>query len=211
MVTSRRVQIGSGVNARTMARRIQLIDAMEGLLTAGMLPSTMAELAKAAGMSTATAYRHFQSLEEVAQAYLVTTMTRLRDFSVNRTETATALLYVVSRYWIDIIQEHGGVLVQIRSRRGFYDRLQHGVASTELGFEARREALLGVLAEYDLPASMIEDAAMLYNTMFDPRDILDLIKLRGLAPDDATRVLISAFIGALKGWHLGFAGKAQHN
>lgn len=168
----------------------------------------MAELAKAAGMSTATAYRYFQSLEEVAQAYLVTTMTKLRDFAVGRQETGIDLLHVVSRYWVGIVQEHGGVLVQIRSRRGFYDRLQRRILSTELGMEARRRALVGVLEEKGLPSSMIEDAAMLYNTMFDPRDILDLIRLRGLDPESATRVLVSAFLGALCGWHAGFEGQA---
>ncbi|MCO6391771.1 TetR family transcriptional regulator [Aliihoeflea aestuarii] len=183
---------------------------MGELLSAGELPSTMSELAKAAGMSTATAYRHFQSLEEVAQAYLIRTMTTLRDFSVERSETGTELLRVISRYWINIVQEHGGVLVQIRSRRGFYDRLQQRVVSTELGFEARRRALVGVLAEHGLPASMLDDAAMLYNTMFDPRDIIDLITLRGLKPDSAAQVLVSAFIGALQGWHLGLATPSTH-
>lgn len=193
---------------RELARQAELVEGMESLLTAGQLPATMGELAQAAGMSTATAYRYFQSLDDVAQAYLIRTMSRLRDFSVARPETGAELLRVVSRYWIGIVQEHGGVLVQIRSRLGFYDRLQRRVLSTELGMEARRRALVGVLAENDLPSSMLEDAAMLYNTMFDPRDILDLITLRGLDPDTATRVLVSAFIGALRGWHVGFDGSA---
>lgn len=198
---------GTGLNTRAVLRREQLIDAMERLLRAGTLPATLAELGKAAGMSTATAYRYFQSLEEVAQAYLIRTMTELRDFSASRNEAGTALLHVISRHWVGIIIEHGEVLVQIRSRRGFYDRLQRRVESTSLGVEARRRALIGVLAEHDLPASMLEDAAMLYNTMFDPRDVLDLINLRGLSPNTATNVLVSAFIGALKGWHAGINGQ----
>lgn len=193
------------ITARTIARRTQLTDAMGRLLHGGKLPATMVELAKAAGMSTATAYRHFQSLDEVTQAYLVRVMSKLRDFSVARRETGTDLLRVVSTYWITIIQEHGPVLVQIRSRRGFYDRLRQRVESTELGFEARRRALVGVLDELGLPPGMLEDAAMLYNTMFDPRDVLDLMKLRGLDPDTTCRVLVAAFIGALRGWHDGMS------
>lgn len=196
---------GQSVSVRVIARRTQLTDAMGSLLSAGQLPTTMAELAKAAGMSTATAYRHFQSLDEVAQAYLVQVMSKLRDFSVARSEAGTDLLRVVSACWINIVQEHGGVLVQIRSRRGFYDRLQQRVESTQLGFEARRRALVGVLNELDLPAGMLEDAAMLYNTMFDPRDVLDLMNLRGLDPQTTCRVLVAAFIGALQGWHHGMS------
>lgn len=190
-------------NARTMLRRDQLIDAMEELLNAGKLPATMSDLGKAAGMSTATTYRYFQSLEEVTQAYLIRIMTELRDFSVTREETGTALLYVISRFWVDVVIEHGQVLVQVRSRKGFLERMHRQVASTVLGVEARRRALLGALAESGLPSTMLEDAAMLYNTMFDPRDILDLINIRSLDADRVTHVLISSFVGALKGWHAG--------
>ncbi|MCS4244481.1 MULTISPECIES: TetR/AcrR family transcriptional regulator [Rhizobium/Agrobacterium group] len=190
-------------NARVMLRRDQLIDAMEELLNAGKLPATMSDLGKAAGMSTATTYRYFQSLEEVTQAYLIRIMTELRDFSVTREETGTALLYVISRFWVDVVIEHGQVLVQVRSRKGFLERMHRQVASTVLGVEARRRALLGALAESGLPSTMLEDAAMLYNTMFDPRDILDLINIRSLDADRVTHVLISSFVGALKGWHAG--------
>lgn len=190
-------------NARVMLRRDQLIDAMGELLNAGKLPATMSDLGKAAGMSTATTYRYFQSLEEVTQAYLIRIMTELRDFSVTREETGTALLYVISRFWVDVVIEHGQVLVQVRSRKGFLERMHRQVASTVLGVEARRRALLGALAESGLPSTMLEDAAMLYNTMFDPRDILDLINIRSLDADRVTHVLISSFVGALKGWHAG--------
>ncbi|RAI41416.1 hypothetical protein CH341_21730 [Rhodoplanes roseus] len=161
------------------------------------------DLAKFAEMSTATAYRYYQSLDEVAQAYLVRVMTELRDFDASRPETGRELLRVVSRHWVGMVLEHGPVLVQIRSRRGFFDRLHGKVTSTVRGHEARKRALCGVLAEENLPASMQDDAAMLYNTMFDPRDILDLVNLRGLGADHVTDVLIEAFVGALKGWNLG--------
>lgn len=192
-------------NARIQQRREQLIDAMEEMLNAGRLPATLADLGKAAGMSTATTYRYFQSLEEVQQAYLVRIMTELRDFSVPREETGTALLYIITRFWVGVVIDHGQVLVQVRSRRGFLDRLHRGVTSTVLGVEARRRALLGMLAENDLPATMLEDAAMFYNTIFDPREILELVNLRALDPDRVTHMLISSFVGAIKGWHAGIS------
>jgi AcrR family transcriptional regulator len=189
------------LTARVLLRREQLIDAMETLLSQGKLPETMADLGRAADMSTATTYRYFQSLEDVAQAYLVRTMTGLRDFSVQRPETGTALLRVITRFWVGVVIEHGKVLVQVRSRRGFLERLHRQVPSTVLGVEARRRALLGVLAEKHLSSQMLDEAAMLYNTMFDPREILDLIQIRGFDADRVTHVLIGAFIAALKGWH----------
>jgi AcrR family transcriptional regulator len=192
-------------NARIVQRREQLIDAMEQMLRGGKLPATMADLGKAAGMSTATTYRYFQSLEEVQQAYLVRIMTQVRDFSVPHGEAGQALLYAITRFWVGVVIEHGPVLVQVRSRRGFLERLHQHTTSTALGVEARRRALLGTLAENALPASMLEDAAMLYNTMFDPREILDLINMRSLDSEQVTHVLISSFVGALKGWHAAFS------
>ncbi|TKT74445.1 TetR/AcrR family transcriptional regulator [Aquamicrobium sp. LC103] len=194
---------GAAAHQRTEMRRAQLLEAMAAMMRKGTLPHTLSDLAKAAGMSTATSYRYFQSLDEVAQAYLVKVMTELRDFANSRPETGRELLHVVSRFWINVVMEHGAVLVQIRSRRGFFDRLHGKVASTVRGHEARKRALYGVLLEEGLPVSLQEDAAMLYNTMFDPRDILDLINLRGLDPDRVTDVLIQSFVGALKGWHRG--------
>ncbi len=196
---------GSAAQQRAEMRRAQLLDAMAAMMRKGALPHTLADLAKAAGMSTATSYRYFQSLDEVAQAYLVKVMTELRDFANSRPETGHELLQIVSRFWVNMVMEHGAVLVQIRSRRGFFDRLHGKVASTVRGHEARRRALYGVLVEEGLPVSLQEDAAMLYNTMFDPRDILDLINLRGLDPDRVTDVLIQSFVGALKGWHRGMS------
>lgn len=201
------IQMGSaaGAQQRVKMRRAQLLDAMAMMMRKGALPQTLADLAKAAGMSTATSYRYFQSLEDVAQAYLVKVMTELRDFANSRPETGRELLHVISRFWVNIVMEHGSVLVQIRSRRGFFDRLHGKVASTVRGHEARKRALYGVLEEEGLPVSMQEDAAMLYNTMFDPRDILDLINLRGLDADRVTNVLIQSFVGALRGWHFGMS------
>jgi AcrR family transcriptional regulator len=196
-------EIAAPFNPRTRQRQEQLVDAMAGMLSEGKLPATLADLAKAAGMSTATAYRYYQSLDEVSQAYLVRIMTQVRDFSVLRDETGAALLYAITRYWISIVVEHGPVLVQVRSRRGFLERLDQNVKSTALGVEARRRALLGVLAENHMPASLIEDAAMLYNTLFDPREILDLMNVRTLDQDRVTHLLITSFLGALKGWYLG--------
>lgn len=200
-----RTTTGLAAQQRTEMRRAQLLDAMAAMMRRGTLPQTLADLAKAAGMSTATAYRYFQSLEEVAQAYLVKVMTELRDFANSRPETGRELLQIISRFWVNVVMEHGAVLVQIRSRRGFFDRLHGNVASTVRGHEARKRALYGLLVEEDLPISLQEDAAMLYNTMFDPRDILDLLNLRGLNPDRVTDVLIQAFVGALKGWHHGMS------
>jgi AcrR family transcriptional regulator len=184
-------------------RRQQILSALTLMIRRGTYPATMADLARVAGLSTATAYRQFASLEEVNQAYRLQTTTDLGNFCSARPEEGIELLYVMSRYWVDTVQKHGAVLVQIRSRLGFFDRLHANVASTIRGKEARRRALCGVLDALGLSSTLQDEADMLYTVLFDPREVLDMINLRGFAPEKVVTVLVSCYLGALKGWGRG--------
>ena len=45
-----------------------------------------------------------------------------------------------------------------------------------------------------------EEALFLWNQIFDPRDVLDLMESLGLSRAAVTEKLTGALIGALKGW-----------
>lgn len=181
-------------------RRTQILEALDHLVSEGKTPASLTELGHAAGLSTATTYRYFNSMDEVVRTYLVRVMSELRDYSDRQPETGVALLRKVSRFWIGMCELHGPVLVQIRSRVGFYERIQNATESTVVGLSARRRALVGTLEELNLSPGLIEDAGMLYNMMFDPRDILDTMKMRGVSPDNLTTLMVDSFTAALLGW-----------
>jgi len=190
-----RDQDGMTANSRQLLVRVNA-----RLLKRGTPSANMTELARSAGVSTSTAYRHFASLDDVAQEHRTQVLIELRDFGAQQPEIGRELLSALSRRWVDLVMEHGHVLVTARSQRGFYERIANAIPSTVLAREARRKALFGVLDELGLPPTLEEDAAMLYNTLFDPRDILDLLNLRGFSPVRVTELLLAAFLGALDGW-----------
>lgn len=185
---------------RVKMRRTQILEALDRLVSEGKMPQSLSDLGRAANLSPATTYRYFNSMDEVVRAYLVHVMSELRDYSDRQPEMGVALLHKISRFWIGMCDLHGPVLVQIRSRVGFYERIQNATESTVLGFVARRRALAGTLDELGLSAGLIEDAGMLYNMMFDPRDILDTMKSRDISPDALTTLMVDCFTGALRGW-----------
>jgi hypothetical protein len=41
---------------------------------------------------------------------------------------------------------------------------------------------------------------MLYNTLFDPREILELLHIRSFDADHVTALLMSTYLGALQAW-----------
>jgi hypothetical protein len=49
----------------------------------------------------------------------------------------------------------------------------------------------------------------LWNVLFDPREIFDLIETLGLNPEDTARRLVATLVAALKGWCGPNAGSRQ--
>jgi hypothetical protein len=45
-----------------------------------------------------------------------------------------------------------------------------------------------------------DEAMFLWNVLFDPREIFDLIDTLGLGADETARRLVGTLVGALKGW-----------
>jgi hypothetical protein len=45
-----------------------------------------------------------------------------------------------------------------------------------------------------------DEAMFLWNILFDPREILDLINTVGLSKDQTARRLVAALTGAMTGW-----------
>ncbi|MEV7425818.1 helix-turn-helix domain-containing protein [Streptomyces sp. NPDC091212] len=161
----------------TERNRRHLIKAAALLFENSPTPVSLAEIARHAEVSTATAYRHFSSVEEILHAFRAQVGSELRDFSARQTTRGMARLEAVSRCWVSLVLEHGGAVAQMRSHRGYLERL--------------REA-----SNYLTPQA---EALYPWNALFDPRDILDLIK-SGRTEEEAATRLVAALRGALISW-----------
>ena len=131
--------------------------AAAGALLAAQRPFSLTEVARAAGVSPATAYRHFQSAEDVAQAF---TAGFVDDFELRA--AGTTELAALCSIWVTTILEWGPALAHLRSPEGFLAR-------------RRREepVLLRSLVPLERALGSDEYALSVWNALADPREVLD--------------------------------------
>jgi AcrR family transcriptional regulator len=183
----------------TQRNRRELINAAGALFAARRGPISMTDVAKHAEISTATAYRHFASVEDVLAEYRFNVGQKLRDYSLKQTIGGLELLESVSRKWVDLVVKHGGAMLYTRSGEGYLARLRSGAYYPTVQAEALQRPLEEACAELGL-TPLGDEALFLWNILFDPREILDLINTVGLTKQQASERLVAALCGALKGW-----------
>lgn len=183
----------------TQRNRRELIKAAGQLFAARRGAISMTDIAKQAEISTATAYRHFASVEDVLAEYRFGVGEKLRDFSLKQDSSGVALLEVVSRKWVDLVVRHGGAMLYTRSGEGYLARLRQGTYYLTVQADALDRPLRETCEELGLEP-LGDEALFLWNILFDPREILDLINTVGLTKDQASRRLVAALKGAMTGW-----------
>lgn len=159
----------------------------------------MPAIAARAEIAPATAYRYFSSVEELCSTYLLEVISELRDYSDGSAHEGRALFEDVLGEWLRLIGVHGPVLVQMRSRRGFLERLHAREPVIDTVRAAWERPMRGLLDELGMPA-LLAEARFLGNILFDPREVLDLLGESGQSPTTVRERLTGAFIGALRGW-----------
>jgi AcrR family transcriptional regulator len=160
----------------------------------------MTDVAKHAEISTATAYRHFPSVEDILAEYRYGVGEKLRDFSLKQESSGLELLDAVSRKWVDLVTRHGGAMVHTRSGDGYLARLRTGAFYLTVQADALERPLRETCDELGL-MPLGDEAMFLWNILFDPREILDLIQTVGLSKEQTTARLVSALTGAMTGWN----------
>lgn len=188
----------SGLRTDTQRNRMLLVAAAGRLFSAGS-PATMAEVAGEAGISTATAYRHFPSVDEALAAYRFEVGRELFEFTTAQEASGVDLLGRVCAHWVQLVVRHGASMIHTRSAEGYLARLRDGAYYLTVQAEALRRPLAEAAQELEVTASG-QEAMFLWNVFFDPREIFDLINSVGLTPDQASARLVRTFTAALRGW-----------
>src|SRR5207302_11031359 len=96
------------------------------LLTERRGPRNLQQIASEAGLSAATAYRHFGSLEDALQAYAHQTVLMMHEFAAAQTVCGLELLRLISAERVRLSRERGPAMVRLRSERGFLERRAAG-------------------------------------------------------------------------------------
>ncbi|MFF1565702.1 TetR/AcrR family transcriptional regulator [Streptomyces sp. NPDC058293] len=197
--TPQRTGRNRGPRQDTVRNRNRLLAAVGEILTTDPAAVSMPAVAQHAGLSVATAYRYFSTLDEVISAYVYSTIVELRNFSHDCPLTGTALFEAVGAERIRLVRVHGAATVQVRSRQGFLARLHAQDPVISAVRDIWERPIRGILRHFGVDDTHFDHALFLYNALFDPRDILDLIAT-GMDEATTTRHLTRAYYGALQGW-----------
>jgi len=190
------------VRSDTERNRRRLIRAAAYLVSRRGADVKMVDVAERAEVATATAYRHFSSVNEVLAEFRFDVGLQLRDFSRKQDAHGAALLSAVSREWVRLVVKHGEAMVATRSGEGYLARLRSGATYLTVRADALELPIKEAAAEAGIPDPG-DEGMFLWNILFDPREIFDLLKTVGLTEDTAAQRLVDAFLGALRGWMLG--------
>ena len=176
----------SGLAGRTASTRSdskrtseRLIEALnEWVREHGAPPERLADVAQLAGVSTATAYRHFASVDDAIRAFVLQLPIRaaelfaesgLADSDSDRTAAIDAFA-AWNLAWVRACEEHGELAVHLRSSRGFLERRDEGEPVIAFAC-AHIEPLLERL-EGDTTMMLF-----MWNVTSDPREVIDLRRL----------------------------------
>lgn len=187
------------MRADSERNRQQLIDAAGEVFMVAHGPASLSTIAKHAGLAPATAYRHFASLDDLLATYLRRVVESLNEYASGLDLSGSELLDAICRRWIDLVLVHGPAMVRMRRREGYLQRLHGGTDYVVIQRQTFDRPIRETLAEWDLP-DLGERGLLLWNALFDPREILDLLNTTGMSKFEIGDHMIAAFKAALHGW-----------
>lgn len=188
-----------GKRRDAVRNRQRILDAVGDVLREEPEALSIPTVADRAGLSVATTYRYFPSLEDLLTSYMRGVVVELRDYSHDCPATGTALFEDVANHWARQLRLHGPAMAQLRSREGFLRRLLDNEELTSIVRDAWERPIRAVLRQLNISDDHFNHALFLYNVLFDPREVLDLIDT-GLQESEAVDRLVSAYYGAVEGW-----------
>lgn len=191
----------------TERNRRRLIRAAAYLVARRGSSVRMIDVAERAEVSTATAYRHFGSVDEILAQFRFDVGQRLLDFSVKSEERGLERLQSICEHWVRLVVKHGGAMVHTRSDRGYLERLRSSTQYLTVQADALLPAISDAAAELGI-ADPGDEALFIWNLLFDPREIFDLLRTVGMSEEQAGRRLFATFCGAMVGWDADRSGRA---
>lgn len=159
---------------------------------------TIQAVAERSELSVPTVYRYYASADALLGSYMVEVDAQIRDFSHDCDAPGAQLFDDVLAEWGRIVEVYGPGLVQIRSRRGFLERLSSGDTAINLVREAWERPIRRLLRANRIDDEYFLSALFLFNMMFDPRELLDLTA-RQIPMDHALAIMKDAYVAALNG------------
>jgi AcrR family transcriptional regulator len=164
----------SSTRSDTKRTSERLIDALNHWVADhGAPPERLADVARLAGVSTATAYRHFASVDDAIRAFVLQLPIRAAELFAESSSPDMDPVDAFAAWnlaWVRACEEHGELAVHLRSPQGFLQRRDEGEPVISFAC-AQIEPLLERL---DGDTTMM---LFMWNVTSDPREVLDLRRL----------------------------------
>lgn len=191
------------VPLRSDARRTRdrLLDAAVALLEAGGAHFTLPDVARQAGVGTATVYRHFPDVAELLTAVEVRSISALTAAIGDLAPDTDPLrkFEAICERWIDRSIRDSAALRFLRSPEGVLERAGRGDPVVTGLLRSLERAIDDLITAELVPAQDVTAGALLWITLFDERIVIDLGRSAGWTTRHITAYLGRAVLGALGG------------
>ncbi|ABW15352.1 putative transcriptional regulator, TetR family [Parafrankia sp. EAN1pec] len=187
-----------------LASRRDLLDAVGRLLARNGRRFSLVDLAAEAGVSTATAYRHFADVHDALDVYYLqlidVLVTDIRALAVG--EDHLGNFEVVCEVWVRSAARWGRAAVHVRSAQGYLARLQARDDLVSKLHQVLAPVVLGLVDNGVLPPQEPEYAVLLWASVFDERVIVDLLDTLGWSVEQVAQKLTASALRMLgyTGW-----------
>ncbi|HEY3717913.1 MAG TPA: TetR/AcrR family transcriptional regulator [Jatrophihabitantaceae bacterium] len=164
----------------TLATRKLLQAAVLELVAECGVDFQLADVAKRAGTSTATAYRHFANRDaaiEIVIAERVDNLCRAL-VAVSQDLTGWAALRAACDAWVRAIVPDAPAVARLRSSAGLLERLHVGESAVTKLWDAISPILRELIELELIPPRDVEFLFLCWNSLFDERNLLDLHETR---------------------------------
>ncbi|HEX4306089.1 MAG TPA: TetR/AcrR family transcriptional regulator [Solirubrobacterales bacterium] len=160
----------------------------------------MADLAREAEVSPATVYRYFHSIEEAIETYIsgfVDDVVARRERRPKKACTGALGLYTLGEDYVRTADRWGSGMIHVRSPVGFLARRRAGDRIIVTVADLASDVIVSGMEELGLELRDLDFALLLWNGIFDPREIAELRNVQKWSVEEVSDRLTSAFIGAI--------------
>jgi AcrR family transcriptional regulator len=191
----------SALRRDTRQTRDRLLDAVGQLLAESGPTFGLPELARRGEVATATAYRHFETIHDAYQQYLLRTVEQLAAElgSVGQSRTARGRFDGACEKWAEQALSWGPAIVHIRNWRGLLQRLHDHNPAIMAVYAALEPIVLALVNDKVIPEQDTEYAILIWVTLFDERVVMDLGEAKGWPSRRIARQLGASVLHALGG------------
>ncbi|TNC25123.1 TetR/AcrR family transcriptional regulator [Amycolatopsis alkalitolerans] len=190
-----------GIRRDSAETRDRLLDTAALLLAERGTAFTLPDLARAAGISSATVYRHFADVQEVHREFYYRLIDELVDDLGNVSARARGRrrFEAICDRWAACAALWGRAATHIRSAEGFLARVHHADPPTSTLFGILEPAIEEIIEDGTIPAQETDYAVLIWITIFDERVIVDLSETLRWSTKRIARTLSASVLGALGG------------